>query len=309
MDFDEYQKQAYRTKTFKVQSPELTRHYLVAGLAAQIGEVANRLKKKLRDGGDYILLKDEVAERIGYALWYLAVLAHELGLNLDTIALRNLKFNERRWPQEADPQRIFLDEEFDASWPPDKRLPQRLIAHFDTVLMDGLRKTVVSFYPNWPSNDGRSVFGDPIDDNSTDEDHYRYHDIFHFAYVAFLGWSPVARALMGRKRKDEENPDVDRIQDGARAKDTEEAATAFIYSYVSQQNFLETSKSIDTGVLTTVRTLLRHYEVSVRAEKEWEAAILAASEVLRALVKNEGGWVEVNRSTKSLAYLGKRPPT
>ncbi len=307
MDFDEFQKQARSTKFFTVQSDELTRHYLLAGLTAQVGEIANRLKKKLRDGGDYIMLRDEISERIGYSLWYLAMLADQLELPLDEIAKENVAFNNRRWRQVANVQSDLLEGDFDSEYPLNERLPERLIIHFETQLDSGPKKTVVTFYPNWPSREPSGQFGNSIDDNSPIEDHYRYHDIFHFAYVTFLGWSPVVRGLLQRKRKS--NPDVDREQDGARARDTEEAATAFIYSYVSQQSFLETSTNIDTGLLTTVRTLLRAYEVKARAEKEWEAAILAAAEILRKLVSNEGGWVEVNQKDKVLRYLGKEPPS
>ena len=115
----------------------------------------------------------------------------------------------------------------------------------------------------------------------------------------------MVRGLLKRKRKTPADPDIDRIQDGARARDTEEAATAFIYSYVSAQKFLATSANIDTSVLTTVRTLLRAYEVSACAEKEWEAAILQACEVLRELISNDGGWVEIDKDKKIVRYIAQ----
>ncbi len=319
MDFDEYQQQAKRTRVFRLHTgprnggastegtaPELAQHYLLSGLVSQVGEIANRLKKRLRDGADYVNLKAEIKERLGYALWYVATLADELGLSLNDIAAENLAFNWRRWRQVVDPDAA-PPEEFDSIFPSEEQLPSPLVAQFETQPIGGLKKTIVWVYPNYPSHKGRVPFGDPIDDNSIAEDHYRYHDVYHFAYAAFLGWSPVVRKLLSCKRKSV--PDTDRVQDGARARDTEEAATAFIFSYVSLQSYLETSDNVDTGVLTTVRTLLRAYEVGARAEKEWEAAILEASRVLRELFANEGGWVVADRAAKTVRYLGRDAPS
>ena len=58
-------------------------------------------------------------------------------------------------------------------------------------------------------------FGDRLTDNIEDPDWYRYHDIFHFAYMVHLAWSPVIRALLHCKRKSQ--PKIDEAQDGARA--------------------------------------------------------------------------------------------
>lgn len=302
--FARYEVAAVSELESKMDIPELAPHYLVEGLTAQIGEIANRLKKKLRDGGDYVLIREEIEERIGYALWYIAALADELGANLSKIALKNIEFNERRWEwytAEAPEQ----PNDFDAGFPPNERLPNRLMAEFKTGSQQGLKKTSVWIYPDWP-NRKRRRFGDPIDDNSTSEDYYRYHDIFHFAYMGLLWWSPVVRKLLKCKRKS--NQDIDRIEDGARARDTEEAVTAFIYSYVSQQKYLETSNAVDTGLLTAVRTLLRNFEVKACSEKEWQEVILTASETLRALFANQGGWVEINRSKRTVRYLGRATP-
>jgi NTP pyrophosphatase (non-canonical NTP hydrolase) len=89
MQLDDYQAAARRTAIygdpFRVVYPAL-------GLASEAGEVCGKIKKVLRDqGGDFAAaplaaLEDE----LGDVLWYLAVLAAELGLSLDQIAARNL---------------------------------------------------------------------------------------------------------------------------------------------------------------------------------------------------------------------------
>lgn len=312
MNFDEYQRRSKETEFFGIKTDnsdlDLKRLYLLSGLMSQVGEVANRLKKKLRDGPDYIMLRSEIKERLGYALWYLSRLADEFGLSLGDVALQNAQFNERRWRQVIDEPVLIEGNDFDGEYPIEQQLPHKLLAYFRSSGGSDTKKTEVLIYPG--GVDGEEIaFGNVIDDNSWADDHYRYHDIFHFAYLAVLWWSPVVRKLLKRKRKDTENPDVDRIEDGARAVDTEEATTAFIYSYVSQQNFLETSDNIDTGLLTTIRTLLRGFEVKDCTEKEWERAIIMASGILRDLVKNGGGWVEVDRDKRTVRYLGVNRPT
>ncbi len=57
--------------------------------------------------------------------------------------------------------------------------------------------------------------GDRLTDNRLEPDDYRFHDVFHLAYAAILGWSPVLRALFKVKRKS--CPKIDENQDGARA--------------------------------------------------------------------------------------------
>lgn len=322
---NEYQRLAKRSRNFRIQSDvrypdglsgdekrtletahhkELARLYLCNGLTAQIGEVANRLKKRLRDGADYDEgLKAEILAQIGHALWYVSVLADEFAADLGGVAVQNLLFNTNRWyvPGESVKRR-----DFDSQYPPEQQLPERLIVYFKTREVDGIKKAHVLMYPNYPSHAPENPLGAEIDDNSTLEDHYRFHDIYHFAYMAYLGWSPVVRRLLKIKRKADKV--VDRTQDGARAGDTEEATTAFIYSYVSGQDFLETSEHVDTDLLMQVARLTRALEVSVCSAREWEEAIIVATKVLRELVANNGGWVEVDRVHRVVRYLGTEEP-
>ena len=37
--------------------------------------------------------------------------------------------------------------------------------------------------------------GNDLMDNAYEDDGYRFHDVFHLACAAVLGWSPVLRAL------------------------------------------------------------------------------------------------------------------
>jgi len=66
--------------------------YPALGLAGEAGEVANKVKKFIRDGADkeaFEVKKIEIAAEIGDVLWYCANLAHDLGYTLSDIASEN----------------------------------------------------------------------------------------------------------------------------------------------------------------------------------------------------------------------------
>ena len=92
MKFDEYQKRALSTafhkKKYKVIYPAL-------GLGNEAGEVLGKIKKWLRgDDGEGKMSKERkeaIKEELGDVLWYLAVLAHDLGISLEDIAEVNIK--------------------------------------------------------------------------------------------------------------------------------------------------------------------------------------------------------------------------
>jgi NTP pyrophosphatase (non-canonical NTP hydrolase) len=96
MDLNDYQEAARRTAIYADEHRVI---YPALGLASEAGEVAGKVKKVLRDqAGDFArapleALKDE----LGDVLWYVAVLAGDLGLSLDDIAAANLsKLASRR---------------------------------------------------------------------------------------------------------------------------------------------------------------------------------------------------------------------
>jgi NTP pyrophosphatase (non-canonical NTP hydrolase) len=67
--------------------------YPTLGLAGEAGEVAEKVKKLIRD--DAGVLSDErraaIAKELGDVLWYVAQVATEAGLDLDEIAAANLE--------------------------------------------------------------------------------------------------------------------------------------------------------------------------------------------------------------------------
>ena len=91
-----YQRQAAKTAIYPDSHKII---YPALGLAGEAGEVANKVKKFVRDGYDvegFELKKGELASEIGDVLWYCATLANDIGYNLQHIAQGNIaKLNDR----------------------------------------------------------------------------------------------------------------------------------------------------------------------------------------------------------------------
>lgn len=91
MKFDEYQKQALTTVLSTNDEFKDTLHW-VLGINGEAGEVAEKVKKIIRDKNGVISEQDkkELGKEIGDVLWYLAVFADQLGMSLEDIANENL---------------------------------------------------------------------------------------------------------------------------------------------------------------------------------------------------------------------------
>ena len=87
----DYRARACETAIFpKKQAME----YLTLGLTGEAGEIANKVKKFIRDGAppdEYEAKKIQIAYEIGDVMWYCAVLAEELGMDLGHIMEKNLE--------------------------------------------------------------------------------------------------------------------------------------------------------------------------------------------------------------------------
>lgn len=100
MDLNDYQQAALRTRTYQTDYlPGLA--YAALGLAGEAGEVANEVKRMAHTDVD---LAKVVAE-LGDTLWYVATMATELGLPLETIATVNLRKLQERHGTTQAPQR------------------------------------------------------------------------------------------------------------------------------------------------------------------------------------------------------------
>ena len=90
MDFTTYQAGARRTATYP-QTARIT--YPALGLAGEAGEVANQVKKILRDDAGQVTSerRAKILDELGDVLWYAAALASDLGASLDEVAEGNLQ--------------------------------------------------------------------------------------------------------------------------------------------------------------------------------------------------------------------------
>ena len=89
-DFNAYQRSASRTAIYPDEHRIL---YPALGLAGEAGEVANKVKKLIRDGPDGRPddWREQISSEIGDVLWYCAALATDLNLTLGMIAAQNEK--------------------------------------------------------------------------------------------------------------------------------------------------------------------------------------------------------------------------
>jgi NTP pyrophosphatase (non-canonical NTP hydrolase) len=90
MDFQDYQERSRSTARYPQAGSNPI--YPTLGLCGEAGEVADKVKKVLRDqGGQFdAQVRDDLLLELGDVLWYVAQLATELDLNLDAIAEANL---------------------------------------------------------------------------------------------------------------------------------------------------------------------------------------------------------------------------
>ena len=87
MQLNEYQTQAKNTAIYPKDKAMV---YPALGLAGEAGEVANKVKKVLRDGTKIKDVSKDIASEIGDCLWYISLLADDIGWDLESIAKLNI---------------------------------------------------------------------------------------------------------------------------------------------------------------------------------------------------------------------------
>ena len=94
-DLDMYQQVAKQTAIYPREQAII---YPTLGLTGEAGEVANKVKKIIRDGTNKNNenLVQEISAEIGDCLWYISILADDIGVKLSDIANSNLEKLENR---------------------------------------------------------------------------------------------------------------------------------------------------------------------------------------------------------------------
>ena len=91
MTFDDYQKQALTTAIYNGDKMLDLCHWAL-GLSGESGEIAEKLKKIIRDqnADPSKIDRDDIKKELGDILWYITALAHELEIDLDDVAQANV---------------------------------------------------------------------------------------------------------------------------------------------------------------------------------------------------------------------------
>ena len=79
MDISDYQREALKTAVYP-KNARVT--YPALGLAGEAGEVADKVKKIIRDKNDTDEMKQNIAAEIGDVLWYCAAIAQDLNMSV-----------------------------------------------------------------------------------------------------------------------------------------------------------------------------------------------------------------------------------
>ena len=247
-----------------------------------LGEASGDLLRALRQDD-----RDGARMHIGATWDALLRVATGSRIDLNDAAQQNLGKIRSRWP---DGRKFipFFDDDFGE----EEQLPRKLDVEFLQISRRG--NDVVILRCNGLN------FGDRLTDNIEHPDFYRFHDVFHFAYAVYLGWSPVMRALLNCKRKS--NPACDENQDGARARIIEEAVSATVFSRARAMNFYDGIGHVDYDMLKTIQEFVKGFEVEKAPLWQWETAILQGYSVFRSLRSNRGGKVALDMLNRNLCY-------
>ncbi|MFM9849450.1 MAG: pyrophosphatase [Hyphomicrobiaceae bacterium] len=248
-------------------------------VAARVGRLVRRANESVAT--ETTEIRDDLT-RLFSALISAANDAH---ISLEAAARRNVEKVLGRWPITRLHTPLFDDDENE-----DERLPRRLVVAFR-------EKKVLDVNYVFQSVHGVNV-GDRLTDNSADEDDYRFHDVFHLAFAAVLGWSPVLRALLKLKRKS--NRETDEQQDGARAIITEEGISNWVFSHGLQHQAFKDVDSLDFDLLRTIQQMVRGYEVEACPMWMWEEAIMQGFTAFRYLKQHRGGVVVADLLQRTL---------
>lgn len=232
--------------------------------------------------------RDALAVRLVTILRHLLQASNEAGVTLEAAAVKNLAKIFDRWP---DSRRY--PEAFDGAADPDEQLPRKLVVDLFEKTVGG--EAFVFQRCN------QLFIGDRLTDNAHEPDDYRFHDVFHFAHVAVLGWSPVIRALLRLKRKSD--PKLDQAEDGARAILIEEGITTWIFKQAEPLDFFARLKpgELPLDMLKYIRQFVGGYEAERCPLWLWEDAILQGYAAFRFLREHRRGRVTLDFDARRLS--------
>ncbi|CAJ3148353.1 protein pyrophosphatase [Burkholderia pseudomallei] len=260
-------------------------------IPGMLRQLASHCGSLLSESGDHDLAAHPPFQTLSALLADLVTIGTLFGQRFADIAAANIAKVESRWPPEGTTHIPLFDEGKSSL----EQFPRKFAMCFIERETPAGRPYVIQ------QLSGVNI-GDRLTDNRTEPDGYRFHDVFHLAYLVHLGWSPVIRALLKLKRKSD--PDVDENEDGARAMIIEEGIATWIFNHASRRDYFESIEvgRLNYGILKQVVDMVDGYEVDKCPLWQWERAILDGFRVFRQLQAAAGGIVEVDLHARTLEF-------
>lgn len=254
----------------------------MTALAESTGEIVRDLRT-----GKLTSNRDAISADLVHILRALEATADAANISLERAALGNLQKIFSRYPLDRTYPSLV-----DSEMLRNEQLPRRFEIYMEELEVNG--KTYVL------QKCGGVIIGDRLTDNKTEQDDYRFHDVFHIAYAVHLGWSPVLRALFRVKRKSV--PKIDENEDGARAILIEEGISTFIFGRGLERELFEGLTRLDFDLLKVIQEFVRGFEPERCALWQWECAILDGFKLFREFKKHRHGYIVADLENHTLEF-------
>jgi NTP pyrophosphatase (non-canonical NTP hydrolase) len=288
MEIKNYQAKSLETNQFS--NKERSMSSSIWNLTESVGVVSRLYDERARlidmDEKKY---REQMKVKLGDIMWYVSNTANCLDLDLEEVASSNLQKCQNRWGKKKRSVKSFDDD-----FPPDQQLPKNICVSIDQDENGKARMSVEL------KDGGQIALGARVTDNAYVEDGYRFHDVIHLAFMSVLGWSPVMRALMNRKRKG--SAKMDEVEDGARAINLEEAVSAMIYEHARDIEYFKNETHVPFELLKWIEKITRGLEVSQLTYDLWNEAIIQGYSVWRKTFDSNGGIIECDLVKRQITY-------
>lgn len=251
-------------------------------LAGEGGDLAKRFS-----GGAYADNVDALRGDLIKFVRPLGRAASAAEVSLDEAGYRNIAKTQEAWPTTP-----VFPPLFDEGLHVDEQLPRLLRIEIYEREVNG-KKYVFQ-------KTGGILLGDRLTDNHLPEDDYRFHDVFHLAFAAVLGWSPTTRALLKIKRKSQSA--IDENEDGARANLIEEGLSTWIFETAKRHQFFAHTPRLGLDLLKAVKNFVQGYEAHGLPLWLWDRAILQGYAVFRELQVHRRGIVTADMVKREVRF-------
>lgn len=228
-------------------------------------------------------------EAVDIVLTGLEEIARTVSMTLPSIADHAIDKNKKYW-SDCSVSAPSFDRPPHGDFPEYECLPREFSIHFLEV--PNKKELIISM-------NGVQI-GDRLTDNTHTDSGYRYHDVFHMSAAAFLGWSPVFRRMLKKKRKS--SPRVDENEDGARAAIIEEAVVSQVYRYGAQSNF-KPIEHIDEDLIKLIMAMTTEYECKHLEGRDWKLYATKSIEIFGKVKDGFTGTIKFYSENRSFEII------